>query len=585
MTTNPIRLMLCALAACAGAALTADVPAAETPTPMPTPAATAPALPAATSASRPDSPLAAQRTIKAIWKARKQYLLDGVNAKLARRETVALYELQGSTNALLEYAACSGDSDVLDGLSELYLTAHGYLRPEKTYVYHYLPGHGRLSTLPLDPPEEMWASAGGEVVLDVSQFLHAAARATSVVLDVKADRRTEQMKQLVNKFAPTLKAHYQRWVFGSPGVFQVTGWGGDAGTFDHYHYLEKKADRKFTGPGYCNAVDDVDMWVLAGVVEMLAAHQKDPAAVPLEKEQAAKFLNYVALGTRLLKSRLTESPLKDFNGEPVTGWNFDLGAWDAHPDYDYTGYVGATFPTAGDRKAAKGVGWDISHARRFVFVFDTLHNNRDVTGQTLPTREDMTRLANQLVYGAFNRDFVKPLFTNVMDGTNGWYRVNYSGRKNFGYGPYGECNAVPTGGYGLWSRYNPDVTRVTDALWKMIRTVAPDGTPERPGDGAGREIAEHVAKYYSPSYAQPNSLDLMALLASKVHDWDLTPAVKPTATSRPTDRSASTPVGRRTGQTALSGSGGMNPARDRNADYQCGGLGNSGIHSEVVYVR
>jgi len=202
----------------------------------------------ATPASRPDSPLEAERIIKAIWKGRKAYLMDGINAKLAKRETVALYELQGCTNALLEYAAHSGDSDLLDGLSELYLAVHGHLRSEKTYVYHYLPGRGRLATLPLEPPEEMWAGAAGEVILDVSQFLYAAARATNAILDVKADRRTENMKRLVAKFAPTLKAHYQRWIFGSPGVFQVTGWGGDAGTFDHYHFLEKKADRKFTGP-------------------------------------------------------------------------------------------------------------------------------------------------------------------------------------------------------------------------------------------------------------------------------------------------------------------------------------------------
>lgn len=56
-----------------------------------------------------------------------------------------------------------------------------------------------------------------------------------------------------------------------------------------------------------------------------------------------------------------------------------------------------------------------------------------------------------------------------MDGTNGWYRVNYSNRPLFGYPPFGMSNSAPDGGYALWSRYNNDTFRVFDALIQAVQ--------------------------------------------------------------------------------------------------------------------
>ena len=118
-----------------------------------------------------------------------------------------------------------------------------------------------------------------------------------------------------------------------------------------------------------------------------------------------------------------------------------------------------------------------------------------------------------------NRDFKKPLFTNFMNGGNGWYRVNYSGRKNFGYGPYKLSNSLATGGYGLWARYNPDMKRVTDALWNMLRQVAADVPAEssgrRQGAAINPDLLEHVTTYYSPLYTKIHCINLMQFLASR----------------------------------------------------------------------
>lgn len=457
-----------------------------------------------------------------IWRFQKPLLAREIQASLSQRNTQVLYDIQGFTNVLLEYAASSGKRGLVNELSELYATALGHLKLEKTYVYYYFPGHPRKSTHPLEPRAMMWAGPDGEVVLCVSQFLYLVSRAVNVILDIPEDERTENMNALIVRYAPVLRSHYDRWVFGNPGVFQVTGWGGDEGLFNHSQFVKKRLNREFKGPKYCNAITDLDMWILAGVVEMLAAHKREPLLVPLDKPRRNEYMDYAAWGIRFMRSRLTESALQDFDGKPVKGWNFDLGAWDAHSDYAYAGYTGESFPTKQDKKAPVQAGWDISHARRLVHVLETLHNNREVTGQSFPTHEDMIRFANQLLYGVFNRDFQKPLFANFMNGANGWYRVDYAGRKDFGYRPYGLSNSFATGGYGLWARYNPDMKRVTAALWDMLRQVAADvpakvsGRPQ--GTAGDQEFGEHVRTYYSPAYTKPHCIDLMQFLASRGTD-------------------------------------------------------------------
>jgi len=114
-------------------------------------------------------------------------------------------------------------------------------------------------------------------------------------------------------------------------------------------------------------------------------------------------------------------------------------------------------------------GWDISHARRFVHLFTTLYENKDITKDNFPEEKVMISLANQVAYGTFNRDFNKPLFTNFMDGTNGWYRVDYNSKAGFGYAPYDLSSSIMTGGYGFFEKYNSDIRRIMDSLWNYAQ--------------------------------------------------------------------------------------------------------------------
>jgi hypothetical protein len=74
-----------------------------------------------------------------------------------------------------------------------------------------------------------------------------------------------------------------------------------------------------------------------------------------------------------------------------------------------------------------------------------------------------------------------------MDGTNGWFRVGYSGRMGFGYGPWDMSVSVLTGGYGFWSRYNSDTQKVFTALIDMLKSKDP-------------EIRKHVIEHYETTH-------------------------------------------------------------------------------------
>ena len=178
------------------------------------------------------------------------------------------------------------------------------------YIKVYMGGY--YDTFQLDPPARMWLTGDGqEIILISSQFLYLVARAIDLFLDIEPANRTQNMNDLIALYSPVIvNDHYWRWIYYDEGAFQVQGWGCSYGRYNHYQFLQKKFNREFGGSNalsYCNAVVDTDMWILAGLVEMLAANGKDPQLVPIDDEKKQRFLDYVSLGCDLLNSRLTES--------------------------------------------------------------------------------------------------------------------------------------------------------------------------------------------------------------------------------------------------------------------------------------
>ncbi|MCO4764338.1 MAG: hypothetical protein KC502_22700 [Myxococcales bacterium] len=244
----------------------------------------------------------------------------------------------------------------------------------------------------------------------------------------------------------------------------------------HLYHLRGKAIGMLkdspNDPDYCHAVLDKDMWIFTGLVQMLAARSKEPSLVSLPAADEAALKAYLSMAVDLMQKRLQNTTVKDFAGKAVGGAVPEPGMYDQHVTHAYTGYSGTTFPTLANKKGAKGVGWDLSHARRLVHVYETLYRHKAITGKTFPTIDTMKRLANQFAYVSFNKNLSAPLFHNFIDGTNGWYRVGYHG-PGFGYAPFDISMAGPTGGYGFWKKYNPDIQKINLAMWHLMTTKDP----------------------------------------------------------------------------------------------------------------
>ena len=144
-------------------------------------------------------------------------------------------------------------------------------------------------------------------------------------------------------------------------------------------------------------------------------------------------------------------------------------------DYRFSGYTGPQHPDKAGVGAAKGrnVGWDISHARRWVPIFDTFARSHDITGHPFPTRGILTAFANQLRWVVFNQSMEQPLFANFMDGTNGWYRVNYNAPST-GTPPSGMSVHALTSGYSFWKQYVPSIAPILNRYLELHSIEQPD---------------------------------------------------------------------------------------------------------------
>lgn len=282
--------------------------------------------------------------------------------------------------------------------------------------------------------------------------------------------------------------HYRNWILYDPRYSHHSL--GCPGEYTHWELLLAKDDPRFyDAPGAqrrCRLFTDLDLFIVAGLVEMLAAHREAPELFELEPTERRDLHRYLDDALRGIARRVHLHRVEDFDDRPVDAADFEPGLLSRSDEHVYAGYRGESFPKEKDRRPVPGVGWDISHARRFVDVFDTLHRHRDVTGQSFPDEQVMRAFANQFAYVIFNGDLEKPLFTNFFDGSNGWYRVNYAGREKFGYAPYDLSYVGLVGGYGFWARYNPDIERVNEALLRMVLADVKSAP----------ELVEHRERFY-----------------------------------------------------------------------------------------
>lgn len=444
--------------------------------------------------------------LKPLWDYRRPLIAKSITDGLTAGDNpYVLYDVQLDTNNLLESAVNCADTATIQELVDVYLLAYPHLKPNPQ---GYKEWPCSSSACPAYRGQTI------EVVLVSSQFIYLLSRTANILAGLPAASLSSSMREFLQKYIPVIVTdHLHKWIADTT-VFSLKGYNcSDRGDYNNHQFLNKLLNKEFgNSPTYCNAVSDTNMWIIAAAAEMLAADSRS-SLITLTSAQTRELRDHVSLGTRLIQSRLTETSLTNFADRPVKGYVFDQGMWRDHPDFAYAGYTEATYPTEANKKISPLVGWDFSHSRRFVNVFNTLHDTLSVTGQSFPDDTVLIRLANQVTYQIFNKDFNRPLFTNFWDGTSGWYRVGYNNRSRFGYAPHVFSVVFLTGGYGLWGRFNPDIDRVMNAVWKVIDSTDPQVVEFR---------KQHYGNIYSeyqptvPDWPKTTSIYLFQMLPTVI---------------------------------------------------------------------
>jgi hypothetical protein len=296
----------------------------------------------------------------------------------------------------------------------------------------------------------------------MSQFFHPVARLIRVVTLLPEAERTPAMKAFVSQYAPLIvHDHLLRLFYGKNQLV------------DRY-WKTMISSPTLPVKAYASCLTDRELWAIGTAAEMLGANANDPVLVPLRSGEETRLQEVVQLGVTALARVKTYYPdTRNFKGQTVGSVSYFNGIWWKEDEYAFSGYTGASFPTEADKALAPEASWDISHAYRIPVFFRSLYDNKKATGIDFPSVSDVELLTNQLMYQVYQGNFLKPLFNNFLDGSNGWYRVGYVGRGEWGYPPAQYCGSqesLPcmTGGalmgWGLLAFFNPDLEQLEHSL-------------------------------------------------------------------------------------------------------------------------
>jgi hypothetical protein len=184
---------------------------------------------------------------------------------------------------------------------------------------------------------------------------------------------------------------------------------------------------------------------------------------------------------------------------PAMRASIDAGFGAKRTDHAYAGYQGSQSPVVCVEKngqlspvplnppippqSVADVGWDISHARRLVPLFDAVERvgnqalqKYDLDLGVLPDRSLQLAYAHQLVRVIWNQDFYSPLFTNYWSGANGWYRVAYdpgNGSCRLGNPPFALSSAFAQGGFVVWGKFDQLIYRLGAQLYLALNLTSP----------------------------------------------------------------------------------------------------------------
>jgi hypothetical protein len=228
---------------------------------------------------------------------------------------------------------------------------------------------------------------------------------------------------------------------------------------------------------------DRDLWLIATAAEVIEAHRLAPDLVPLFGEEG-RLRQIVTAGTAMLRRRTTAHPeTRNAAGKRVGSLGYFEGDFDSHPEMIYSGDTTAVFPQGKPPHPAHGASWDVSHVQRLPVALRSLWDARLALPGLFPDSSEMALTVNQYLYRAFQGDLSLPLLNNFFDGSDGWFRVGYANRGNWGYAPAKWCGRPKAGrpclsrggftGWGLLAFISPDLERLGASLVALSASTAP----------------------------------------------------------------------------------------------------------------
>ena len=411
------------------------------------------------------------RAAERIWKSASIDLKTGAKRQIAENGISPIVDaIQGRTHDLTREAIRRRRTSLSDDLLELWtMPLAALVSRDAVRAYYVTPGE-RIGQVSFDRPYEMWVGSDGvETTLYAALYLAGAMDLFAEIARQPAPARSEAETNFARRTAQIALSHYQRWAFDAPGIWQLYGWGCRATGLKLPEFTEKRLNRTFAnaaGP-YCDAPTDLDLVIAIGIVDLLAGSAAAPELVAIAPDEHQRLIELVRLQARFIASRFVRREASDRQGRVVPTVDFDPATWALHPDFAYAGDESDSFP---DRvpPPKDGVGWDFSHGARIAWMLETFSAHAEIVGPDVDWAKLQDRFARQIAYRVVDGDPDLPRFRNYLDGSNGWYRVNYSDRARTGTRPYGLSRAYFSMPWARLSAHAPLLMRIASGAWRLI---------------------------------------------------------------------------------------------------------------------
>ena len=423
------------------------------------------------------------KKILELWSPSKNSIETSIT--MLKDSPIELYFIGSQSHNILYYAFEEKNSFLIDELLRLYLQTLPYIKKKTNYNIYHLNENKEKTTITLKNPIYIWSNKNGdEELISSAQFLFVISFAINKISSIPIKERTKTMNHFIKNFSPILESHYQRWVLGvkekgkkiTLGSFSRRGWG-CKDKKNNYIYartlnqmIGELGEKAYSGASYCNVIADPSLLIVSGLGYYLSGEKHPNRSYNISNKEALE--SFFIKSIRVLSKTFKKSTLQQPKNRPTPILSFQEGAWYGHPDYDYSECNVSTFPKKSEKKNHYKVGLDVAHASRVIYLLEMLTENKNKFNIKFPTTNDMKMFTDGFLYKVFNQNLHKPLFKNYMNGSNGWFRVNYDSRKGYGYAPYsiGSSGAL-LGGYPRLAKYNKKLETVFTLLFQKFNST------------------------------------------------------------------------------------------------------------------